>query len=444
MSFHEPIPWGRDPEDPDGPEPNKELVDWKIVLSIDVHAALDLVRERPRWANALPDLLDDFGALLRDAMDLARELGGADDRNDRSYIHLPSIAEHEQNIHVPDRAVLIELTRDAWIATAETEPQRARRAAEHWHAVPYPVFRRLAFFAAAHEAVISPQQGLDWLLADDHWWFWSVETEREAMRLLVALAPALDPESLAHLERSVLAGPPRSMYRDDIEPKRWEWLVESEVWRRLAKMDHAGAALRTDARAKLDALSSQHTEWRLESDERDEFQFWMGGGTERRRSVATPRPPRELADWLKENTGTDVRQDDDWPLRCREDLCAAALALRMLAGDNTWPAARWRQALNVWSDDSLIRRSWRCVAPVLAVAPGDVLLRLAHHLGAWLKKATKVFAPDEVLLLRLCRAMLELDYPDNEDENDDPVTDAINHPVGHVTEALLNCWAANR
>ena len=35
-------------------------------------------------------------------------------------------------------------------------------------------------------------RGLDWLLADEHWWLWSVETEREAMRLLVALAPQLE------------------------------------------------------------------------------------------------------------------------------------------------------------------------------------------------------------------------------------------------------------
>ena len=195
-------------------------MDWKVVLTSDnVHPALHDLRQSPRWSKALPDLLDDFGALLRDAMDLARELGGANEREDRSYIYQPSIAAHPQNMHLPDRAALIELTRDAWLATKEIAPERARCAAEIWCAAPYPVFRRLAFFAATQEGVIPPRQGLDWLLADDNWWLWSMETKREAMRLLVALTLGLDAESLAQLEQAVLAGWPSSMYKDDIDPK---------------------------------------------------------------------------------------------------------------------------------------------------------------------------------------------------------------------------------
>jgi hypothetical protein len=38
-----------------------------------------------RWTAALPDLLNDFSALLRDALDLMRELGGVDSRSDHTY-----------------------------------------------------------------------------------------------------------------------------------------------------------------------------------------------------------------------------------------------------------------------------------------------------------------------------------------------------------------------
>ena len=167
----------------------------------------------------------------------------------------------------------------------------------------------------------------------------------------------------------------------------------------------------------------------------------MGAGPERRGFVATPRPHRELADWLEKNPSTNVSQGDDWPKRCQDSFRAAAWALCRLARDGTWPAARWRDALHVWSDDMLIERSWRYVAPALAAAPSDKLQPLAHHLGTWLEKAPKVFAPDEELFIRVCRAILKLDYSDDADKNDDdPVTRAINHPVGHVTEALLNWW----
>ena len=441
VSLREPFRWEENREECDPSVRFKDFVDWEIVLSIDnAPSALKELRQSPRWRETLPDLLDDFGTLLRDAMDLARELGGANDREDRSYIYQPSITAHPQNIYWPDRAALIEFTRDAWFATKENAPERARRAAENWCATPYPVFRRLAFFAATHEDLIQPRQGLDWLLADDHWWLWSVETQREAMRLLVALVPRLDADSLARLEQAVLGGPPRSMYKDDIEPEYWEGIMEKEVWLRLVKMDDVRAALGTDAQKRLQELSSQHSEWQLKTDQSDEFPFSLGFGGDRKPLVVAPRRRRELVAWLKQNQEQNVRQDDRWSERCREAFPAAACALCALARGNTWPAARWQEALHAWSEGHLIKRSWRYMAPVLAEAPGDQLLPIAHELGRWLEKVAKVLDPDEALFLRLCRALLKLEYQDDLDAKGNPVAQAINHPVGHVTEALLNWW----
>ena len=73
--------------------------------------------------------------------------------------------------------------------------------------MPYPLFKRLSFFAATHDEVVTARKALDGLLADDHWWLWSVETERESMRLLVSLAPRLDEVMLEELERAILSGP---------------------------------------------------------------------------------------------------------------------------------------------------------------------------------------------------------------------------------------------
>ena len=59
-----------------------------------------------------------------DALDLMRELGGADDRNDLSYLHQPSISKHKQNSDFRDWTALINLCRDAWQAMA-TKSSRA-------------------------------------------------------------------------------------------------------------------------------------------------------------------------------------------------------------------------------------------------------------------------------------------------------------------------------
>lgn len=75
----------------------KQLVDWELVLTADyVRSTLfDLADES--WKSSLPYLLEDFQQLLRDALDLLRELGESDDRHDRSHWDLPSITPHWQN-----------------------------------------------------------------------------------------------------------------------------------------------------------------------------------------------------------------------------------------------------------------------------------------------------------------------------------------------------------
>lgn len=178
--LREPFRWRAEDGESNGPERIDELVAWEIVLATDhVHSIMRVLSKNERWVTALPELLSDFSALLRDALDLTRELGGADDRSDRSYISQPSIGEHPQNRDSTDWTVLIDLTRDAWLATAAQSPERGALMAESWWHLPYPLFRRLAFFAAAQGNVLSHRRALDWLLSDDQWWLWSVEAQRE-------------------------------------------------------------------------------------------------------------------------------------------------------------------------------------------------------------------------------------------------------------------------
>ncbi len=440
VSLREPFRWPAEDGEACEPERIKELVEWEIVLSTDhVHSSLrDLPRDE-RWDAALPELLSDVSALLRDALDLMRELGSAEDRSDLSYMHQPSISEHPQNRDFHDWTALIDLTRDAWLATVAQSPARAALVAQAWWHTPYPLFRRLAFFAAAQDNVIPKRQALDWLLADDHWWLWSVETEREAMRLLVALAPHLDGVMLRELEQAVLAGPPRDMFKDDIEPERWTRIVEREIWLRLAKIAEAGAALGAESSARLSGVSTQYPEWTLAADQRDEFPYWMGDGDEWRKFVATPRHRRELIEWLRQQPSPDHWQEDDWRQRCRDNFATTACALCALAREGVWPTERWREALQAWSEEKLLKRSWRYMAPILATAPGEVLQTLAHGVSWWLQSIAKTFEGHKTLFFVLARRILAQDHQDGVDI-DDPVGRAINHPVGHVTEALLRWW----
>jgi hypothetical protein len=147
--LREPFRSSSETADPGDPQRLKDLLDWEIVLSSDnTHSAVKDMARLPAWGDALPDLLDDTQRLLHNALNVMRELGEADDRSDRSHWDLPSIAEHPQNRDFREWTTLIEVLRDAWLATLKRDPARARRIAEDWWAQPFPTFKRLALFAA--------------------------------------------------------------------------------------------------------------------------------------------------------------------------------------------------------------------------------------------------------------------------------------------------------
>lgn len=372
-----------------------------------------------------------------------RELGGVDSENDHSYVHQPSISDHSQNKDFHDWTALIELTRDAWLVAAAKSPERARIVAETWAHGVYPVFRRLALFAAAQGRVISLRQALDWLLADERRWLWSEETRRETMRLLVSLAPQLDAAMRTELEQAILSGPPRDLYRADIEPDAWNNIVDHGVWLRLAKMAQAGATLSEVGQSRLDAISAQHP-WQLAADESDEFPIWMGGGWVGDRDpwkpfTPIPRTRRGVLNYLLAHPVLEDSQQDDWRKLCSEMFQATAYALCEFAKQNNWPVERWRDALQAWAEEKLRDRSWHFMAPVVVGAPDDLVQALSHGIGWWLQAVAKTFEDHEDHFLTLAQRILQLDFDDDGD-TDDPVFRAINHPIGHVTQALLDWW----
>jgi hypothetical protein len=452
VALKKPFRWGDEEESADEPMRLRQLVDWELVLAADhVHSALrDLADEH--WTSALPQLLEDFQQLLRDALDLLRELGEADDRSDRSHWDLPSITPHWQNRGFRDWVSLIELLRDAWLALRANDSARATRIAQSWFELPYPTFKRLGLFAASQDPCVPPEQWVDWLLADGAWWLWSTDTGREVYRLFVLQGRQLTGATQERLESAILAGPPREMYRDDLEPERWQDLVARSVWLHLTKLNASGLALGGPAAARLAELSNAYPQWRLAANERDEFSRWMSGtgdpDYEESRDVdIAPRKRHELVQWLtKPLPERRPFYEDTWRDVCRTRFFHSLYALCDLARDGVWPAGRWREALQVWSEEGMVLRSWRYAAPLVQTIPDTVLQEVAHGVTWWIETVSKSINQHEEILLSLCRRVLALPLEAgtgmtrNGEPLDHPVTDAINHPVGHVTQALINLW----
>lgn len=453
VRLSKPFRSGGQPESADKPTRLRQLVDWELVLAADdVHASLRDLADA-QWQAALPALLDDMQQLLRDALELLHELGEADERGDRSYWGLPSISPHWQNRGFRDWVSLIELLRDAWLAVRSADGGRAARVAAAWFDLPYPTFKRLALFAAGQEGCIAPEQWVGWLLADDAWWLWADDTQREVCRLLVLQGRRLASPAKEQLESAILAGLSHEMRGDDADPYQWQRLVDRAMWLRLAKLNASGLALESASTTRLGELSGTYQQWQLATNESDEFPYWMSGtgdpDYEESRDVdIAPRKRSELVQWLvKPQPVRSPFYEDTWRSVCRKHPLNSLYALCDLAHTGLWPKEHWSEALQAWSEDAMVLRSWRFAAPLVQTMPEPVLQGLAREVTLWLQAASKSIDRHEAILLQMCQRVLALTLDEDSgirrgdgEPIQQPVTEAINHPIGHVTRALINLW----
>jgi hypothetical protein len=166
---------------------------------------------------------------------------------------------------------------------------------------------------------------------------------------------------------------------------------------------------------------------------------WVGDRDPWKPFTPIPRTRRGVLNYLLAHPVLEDSQQDDWRTRCSESFQATAYALCKLSQQGNWPEKRWRAALQAWAEEKLRDHSWRYMAPVVVGAPDDLVQALSHGIGWWLQAVAKTFEGHEDHFLTLAQRILDLDFEDD-GNTDDPVFHAINHPVGHVTQALLDWW----
>lgn len=444
-----PFRWSDDATSANRPKSIREVVDWELTLSADyVSSTLDEFIS-PDLEDFLPGLINDFEHLLLDALNLLSVLGAATELSDRSNQDMPSILPHPQNRGFRKWVTLIELLRDSWLAIRQKDAAHATQIAERWFEVPYPTFKRLALFAASHSDSVAPKLWVSWLTAHEGRWLWSLDVKRETLRLLVLQGHRVSGASAAKLQQTILKGPPHALFRADLEPERLQSNVDRMIWLALAKLQSSGFRLGAPATKRLTKLSKANPGWKLAENERDEFSRWMSGTGDadfENSIVVTIAPAKraELTEWLKEPPKNPYGLSrDTWSDTCRKHSLNSLYALSDLAQQGLLPVERWRELLRVWSNKASNRHFWTHAAAVIQTLPDDALSQLAYAVAAWLEAVSDHAITNEEALFTLCRRLLAL--PPQVDASDEetmprPVTQAINHPVGMVTQALVNRW----
>lgn len=425
-------------ERPDQEQKVKDFFRCEITIAIN-HPWSHLKTDGLWPKLASPRFIDEYTSLLKEAFRLARLCGISEEFSDLSYLQQPSISDHPQNRQFHDWTILIELARDSLVEVSRTDPTKALRTIAEWIESPSPLFKRLAFFGATLDNVAPPMIAAGMLLRDDNWWMWSTETQRETIRLLVHLAQKGNEIAQVRIEKALLKGPPRKMFRDDTDEEDYKRHTDRMRWLRLAKIATSGELVTSEAKQLLTTLSKEYPVWKISDDERDEFPTWMETGGFEREVEKTPESQTELAQWLRENTEGNVWSEDDWRKRCTDsfDICLAALSA--LAEEEFWPVERWREAIQAWSEDASLAQSWNPLSESILDMPEETFSELSRTISWWLEKQGEKVREKDDNLFEIARKLIFLKYED-EAPSSDPVGDAINHPVGQAIKAVLNWW----
>lgn len=385
-----------------------DLFHWELVLNSD-HARTVLDYKRNVFLmSALPTLLEDFEDLLRDAINLLKSLGVADENSDRSFLSLPSISPHKQNRRFKIWPLLIELVRDAWLELLEKDFNRAKLVPTRWFNMTFPVFKRLAFYAVRHDKVAPSDEWVLWLTGSNAGWLWSPETAREVYRLLVLQGKNLSRSASHILEETILEGPPRCMYSEDTSDEKFKSLCDREIWLVLAKLELSGHVLGAGAKRRLKELSRKHPYFKLAEDERDEFAIWMGDSftsdfkSDRNIEIA-PDNCKDMVKWLRKNPMQNHPfAEDEWKERCSSHLTLCLGALDTLAQENFVPVERWKTALQAWSMDGLKTQSWEKAAPIVNRLTDDKLQEMVHYVSRWIAVSANTTSKHRKIFMALC------------------------------------------
>ena len=448
----------------------KKLVDIasiKIVLSdTDIQRVIEHIKRihADNWKKSLPELLTFFTFLLQDALDLLKTIGEANHKSDRSYSYRPSIGPHPQNRYAQSWTILVDLIIEAWTELAAVSQQHALITAESWMTKGYPIFIRLALYAATHKRIVPSETAINWLLSKNHTWLWSVETKREVMRFLVLASSKFKREESLRLTNAILEGPSTGNSESD------EMYFKSSVFSRLQKLKEGGVKLNDHAERIRVEIQKQFVKMKemellkvddspLEyeyEDEHDEFPIYRSGPQWKKRkqidlnTFDLPSTANELSNWLQSNSNrglSDAFFVEVWKLACKTKLDLALSTLAILPKRTLLWTHCWNIAFQVWVDSRQNVANLEKVSDTLISLSSKQFDSLLHNICIWIEEIVNAIHGYDVKkpenkqlrdqLIRLIERIFKYGNVGSFVFDEDPAIESLSHSFGYVTKSAL-------
>jgi len=405
---------------PSKPASVEDLVELKVEVSggTEGELLLDELSSPGSDPALLSKLADDAVALLEQALEWMSLGGQADDREDLSHITQPSISSHPQNRNFHAWTRYIDLNRRIFEALDRTNSDQARHMVDCWRSRSFPLFRRLVLFAATDGESIDPSSGAELLLECGIGTLWNRDEQREVMRFLRKAGGRLSEDTVERLSSAILDGPPANTWREDLTKERRTELTEGVTWKRLVRLQLAGAQLPKTALDFLKRIEETRN-WSIPEDLRDEFPFWL---------ESRSGEPEEREEWRS-------------TVRRRPGKCLARISRE--TKEDRWDQERLTILLQEFGVPDyrrpFDRRRFTVLGRLLRRAPQGVLVQLLHPAAWWAQdQSGRLPSRCEDELIAVLEALLPVALHSEVAPDSDPISLSLNHPAGQLTRAILN------
>ena len=246
-------------------------IEMKLVGIKSDHEYIDYQEHTEDWTKSLAMMADDLTTKLNEAMIWFREFGMANEDVDTTHFEYPSVSPHEQNEHAPIWTHLIRLVRDSRDALLTCGEKAAEsRLVGRWRSLPYPIFRRLALYAATEPSDADIDGGIEMLLNGPNLALWDVYTLRETSRFLRKRGADIESGQLGRLVETILQGPPENTYSAGLSEEAKKNWRDNAMQLRLHKLIESGVRLPQRAQEMYERIRDEK-QWNPSGDQSEEF-----------------------------------------------------------------------------------------------------------------------------------------------------------------------------
>jgi len=397
----------------------------------EIYSSLNQIQE------ALAPLLSDKNVLQENVMQFTLLLKRVYDLRSlytdiQSHYIRPAIIDHKQNAYHDVWTCLVDILRESFLVTLNSNAQRAYQLSLYWKTIDYPIFKRLVLFSMEKLDIFTKEYVFDYLVEHNCANMWNGDLKCERFSLFSTMVGNFTPVDWERLIDNMIHS--KSNF-NEIEKEYLYWIL-----RDLSELGIQVKYPEVCSQFVGEYQNVQRSDWQKYFSSYMDGCHWVGENSDYTTQELVLMPPDKLHEVLTRGE----------PHKLEERLCAFKDGLKTnvdpvinlaeyLFREKKWDAySLWRTFFNYAKDEVV----WSKFSNMLVLLPDKLGKECLRTITGWFRDVTKNIVTDQEDQYWLFYANLEKQVINCGNESitisNDPLSQSINSPIGHIAESLIH------